>query len=76
MLLILFLSYRQPNKKRQAKNKKFGFGGQKKRSKRNSKESLYDAMSGPRPKNKKKPQAQKQMRPGKSRRQKTKNKKK
>ncbi|XP_076437848.1 putative rRNA-processing protein EBP2 [Babylonia areolata] len=30
----------QPNKKRQQKNRKFGFGGQKKRSKRNTKQSL------------------------------------
>ena len=35
-----FLS--RPSKKRQAKNKKFGFGGQKKRSKHNTKQSVND----------------------------------
>ncbi|KAL4237109.1 putative rRNA-processing protein EBP2 [Mactra antiquata] len=32
----------QPNKKRQYKNQKYGFGGQKKRSKQNTKESAAD----------------------------------
>lgn len=39
LAFILFLS---PNKKREYKNKKFGFGGQKKRSKYNTEESSAD----------------------------------
>lgn len=35
----------QPNKKRQFKNEKFGFGGQKKRSKQNTKQSWDDVSS-------------------------------
>lgn len=35
----------QPNKKRQYKNEKFGFGGQKKRSKQNTKKSSDDVTS-------------------------------
>lgn len=34
--------YFRPNKKREFKNKKFGFGGQKKRSKMNTKSSALD----------------------------------
>ncbi|XP_061175374.1 probable rRNA-processing protein EBP2 [Saccostrea echinata] len=60
------------NKKREYKNKKFGFGGQKKRSKMNTKNSASD-MSGFKPKiNQKKPgkpkPGNKNKRPGKSRR--------
>lgn len=36
------LLYFRPNKKREFKNKKFGFGGQKKRSKMNTKGSASD----------------------------------
>ncbi|KAL8573165.1 hypothetical protein ACOMHN_036150 [Nucella lapillus] len=61
----------QPNKKRAHKNRKFGFGGQKKRSKRNTKESTArDTFSRPgQGKGKQKPN-----RLGKSRRSQTKNK--
>lgn len=41
MLLIVELRSRV-NKKREWKNKKFGFGGQKKRSKNNTKDSYND----------------------------------
>lgn len=40
--LDLILFYFRPNKKREFKNKKFGFGGQKKRSKMNTKSSALD----------------------------------
>jgi len=36
---------RRPNKKRQFKNDKFGFGGQKKRTKQNTKQSADDMSS-------------------------------
>ncbi|XP_048762317.1 probable rRNA-processing protein EBP2 [Ostrea edulis] len=70
----------RPNKKREFKNKKFGFGGQKKRSKLNTKNSAVD-MSSFNPKiNQKKPgkpkPGNKNKRPGKSRRQKARSKKK
>ena len=35
----------RPSKKRQFKNEKFGFGGQKKRSKQNTKQSADDVSS-------------------------------
>ncbi|CAG5120489.1 unnamed protein product [Candidula unifasciata] len=69
-----------PNKKREYKNKKFGFGGQKKRSKYNTAESAADVSSfnprkaqgkGP-SKSTKKPQGK---RPGKNKRKTMKNKK-
>jgi len=79
----------QPGKKRQQKNSKFGFGGQKKRTKFNTKESVDDFTSVPRFKaNKggsknvkqaggkggKKQHGGKKQRPGKSKRQNAKNK--
>ena len=45
----------QPNRKRMEKNKKFGHGGQKKRSKYNTAESSADPFSGPKGKGKKFP---------------------
>jgi len=45
----------QPNRKRMEKNKKFGHGGQKKRSKYNTAESAADPFSGPKGKGKKFP---------------------
>nr|XP_022316458.1 probable rRNA-processing protein EBP2 [Crassostrea virginica] len=74
----------RPNKKREFKNKKFGFGGQKKRSKMNTKGSASD-MSEFNPRiNQKKPgkstgkpkPGNKNKRPGKARRQKAKSKRK
>lgn len=73
----------QPNKKRQYKNQKYGFGGQKKRSKHNTKESSGDLsefnvkVNQGRPgfnKSKKGNKASKNKRLGKSRRNKMKNK--
>ncbi|CAH1775661.1 unnamed protein product [Owenia fusiformis] len=71
----------KPGKKREYKNKKFGYGGQKKRSKYNTKESAAD-LSGfsskkhaTRPgKLEKKKMSNKNKRPGKQRRQASKNK--
>jgi len=45
----------QPNRKRVEKNKKFGHGGQKKRSKYNTSDSAADPFSGPKGKGKKFP---------------------
>ncbi|XP_059156511.1 probable rRNA-processing protein EBP2 [Physella acuta] len=70
----------KPNKKREYKNKKFGFGGQKKRSKYNTAESsadLRDFSRGPGKRNfKSKPQGKNSKRPGKNKRKTIKNKKK
>ncbi|XP_023930259.1 probable rRNA-processing protein EBP2 isoform X2 [Lingula anatina] len=70
----------QPGKKRQFKNKKFGFGGQKKRSKYNTSKSAKDMSDfsvkkhATRPGGVKKAKAASKNRPGKRRRQKGKNK--
>ena len=40
--VTVYTCYCRPNKKRQAKDKKFGFGGQKKRSKQNTRASTND----------------------------------
>lgn len=64
----------QPNKRRQFKNEKFGFGGQKKRSKQNTKQSTDDVSSfsvrrnAALPQKHKKRKQGKKNRPGKSRR--------
>lgn len=75
----------RPNKKREFKNKKFGFGGQKKRSKMNTKSSALDMSEfnpninqkkpGKTGKGKPKP-GNKNKRPGKARRQKAESRKK
>ena len=44
-LILLFCRLCRPNKRRQYKNDKFGFGGQKKRSKQNTKRSADDVSS-------------------------------
>jgi len=67
----------KPNKKRQLKNSKFGFGGQKKRSKLNTKESVDNFVNVPRfsgnKSGSKKKHGTKKNRPGKKNRQKSRN---
>ncbi|XP_046328877.2 probable rRNA-processing protein EBP2 [Haliotis rufescens] len=67
----------QPNKKRQFKNTKFGFGGQKKRSKYNTKDSAADVseFAGAKQSGKYGKNPKKSGRPGKSKRMKMKNRK-
>lgn len=69
----------RPNKKREYKNKKFGFGGQKKRGKYNTSQSAGDVSDFNPRVNQKRPghkmKQTKQERPGKSKRQKMKNRK-
>ncbi|KAK7101313.1 probable rRNA-processing protein EBP2 [Littorina saxatilis] len=66
----------QPNKKRQHKDRKYGFGGQKKRGKRNTKESVDQGWSKAKPSAARSKGKQKSARPGKTKRTQMKNRKK